>query len=119
MADEHDVGASAASETEAMAQTMAEVAQTVQSAPTPTGLEMLKGVNLTISVELGRTRLRISEVLKLGAGSVVELHRLANEPVDVLVNDVLFAHGEVVVIDDAFAIRITELVDSSAALGIG
>lgn len=73
-------------------------------------LHLLMDVPLRVSVELGRTRLSVREVLDLQEGSVVELHRAAGEPVDVYVNDRLVARGEVVVVDDCFAVRITELL---------
>ena len=73
-------------------------------------LDLLLGVSLRVTVELGRTKMNIEEVLKLGPGSVVELDKLAGEPVDVLVNDRLIARGEVVVIDDRFGVRITDIL---------
>jgi flagellar motor switch protein FliN len=74
-------------------------------------LEMLMDVPLKISVELGRTRMSLRQTLELVQGSVIELDRLAGDPVDVFVNDRLLARGEVVVVDDKFAVRITELID--------
>jgi flagellar motor switch protein FliN/FliY len=68
---------------------------------------------LRISVELGRTRLSVREVLDLQNGAVVELDRMAGDAVDVLVNDKLMARGEVVVVDDKFGIRITEILTPS------
>lgn len=76
-------------------------------------LGMLLDVNLVITVELGRANLSVREVLDLQRGSVVELDRMAGEAVDILVNDHLFAHGEVVVVDDKFGVRITEIVAKS------
>lgn len=73
-------------------------------------LELLFDVTLPLVVELGRTRLSVREILDLGPGSIVELDKLAGEPVDLYVNDVLFARGEVVVIEENFGIRITEIV---------
>lgn len=73
-------------------------------------LELLMDVSLPIIVELGRTRLSISEVLDLGPGSIIELDKLAGEPADLYVNDVLFARGEVVVIEENFGVRITEII---------
>ncbi|MBI4630663.1 MAG: flagellar motor switch protein FliN [Chloroflexi bacterium] len=81
--------------------------------PDAATLDLLMDVQLRVSVELGRTRLPVKEVLALQQGSVVELDRLAGEPVDVLVNDRLIAHGEVVVIEDKFGIRITETISPS------
>jgi flagellar motor switch protein FliN/FliY len=78
--------------------------------PTPRNIDLLMDVNLPVSIELGRTRLSISDILALGPGSVVELSKLAGEPVDVLVNYKAVAKGEVVVIDENFGVRITQLM---------
>jgi flagellar motor switch protein FliN len=79
--------------------------------PSAATLESLLEVTVTVTAELGRTTLPIAEVLKLGSGSVVELKRMLAEPVDLIVQGVRFARGEVVVVDDHFAIRIKELSD--------
>ncbi|MCL5677310.1 MAG: flagellar motor switch protein FliN, partial [Firmicutes bacterium] len=73
-------------------------------------IELLMDVNLLITVELGRARRQIRDVLAMGPGSVVELDRLAGEAVDVLINGKLVAKGEVVVIDENFGVRITDIV---------
>lgn len=73
-------------------------------------IDLLMDVPLRISVELGRTRLSVRQVLDLQSGAVVELDRMAGDPVDVLVNDRLMARGEVVVVDDRFGVRLTEIV---------
>lgn len=73
-------------------------------------LDMLLDVSMQVTVELGRTRMLLKQVLDLQQGSVVELDRLAGEAVDLFVNERLLARGEVVVVDDKFGIRITELV---------
>lgn len=73
-------------------------------------IELLMDVDLPVSIELGRTKLAISDILALGPGSVVELNKLAGEPVDLLVNNKVVAKGEVVVIDENFGLRITQLV---------
>ncbi|HRE26683.1 MAG TPA: flagellar motor switch protein FliN [Anaerolineales bacterium] len=83
------------------------------SAGAPNGLDLLMDVPLRISVELGRTKLSVREVLDLQNGAVVELDRMAGDAVDVLVNDKLMARGEVVVVDDKFGIRITEILTPS------
>ncbi len=80
------------------------------SAGEPRNIDLLMDVNLPISIELGRTRMSISEILALGPGSVVELNKLAGEPVDLLVNQKVVAKGEVVVVDENFGLRITQLV---------
>ena len=74
-------------------------------------LDMLLDVNLKITVELGRAQLKFRDVLNLSTGSVVELGRQTSEPVDILVNGALLASGEVVVVDDHFAVRITKLLN--------
>jgi len=74
-------------------------------------LDNLLDVACTVTAELGRIKLPIAEVLKFNVGSVVELDRLVSQPVDILVQGVLIARGEVVVVNDRFAIRIQEIVD--------
>ena len=75
------------------------------------GLGMLMDIPLDISVELGRTRLVVKEVVDLGVGSIVEIDKAAGEPIDILVNGRLVARGEVVVIEDNFGVRITEILN--------
>ena len=75
-----------------------------------TNLDLILDISLDIRVELGRSHKKIREVLELGPGSVVELDKLCGEPVDVLVNNKLFARGEVVVIDENFGVRITDIL---------
>ncbi|GAB3671538.1 flagellar motor switch protein FliN [Salinisphaera aquimarina] len=76
----------------------------------PRELDMIMDIPVTLSVELGQTRLSISELLDLAKGSIVELDGLAGEPMDILINGYLIAQGEVVVVDDKYGIRITEIV---------
>jgi len=84
------------------------------------GLEMILDIPLDVTVELGRVRMLIRDVLELSTGSVIELDRVAGEPVDLLVNGRLVAKGEVVVIEDNFGIRITEIVSPAERVaGIG
>lgn len=73
-------------------------------------IEMLKDVDLNVKIELGRTKMLIEDVLKLSDGSVVELDKLAGDPVDVYVNDQIVARGEVLVLNDNFCVRINEIV---------
>jgi flagellar motor switch protein FliN/FliY len=75
------------------------------------GLDMLGDVELSVSVELGRTEMLVEDILRLTEGSVVELDKLAGDPVDVFVNHRLVARGEVLVLNDNFCIRISEIVD--------
>ena len=76
----------------------------------PRSIDMLMDVNLPISIELGRTKMTVQEILSLGPGSVVELNKLAGEPVDVKVNHKTIALGEVVVVDENFGVRVTQLM---------
>ena len=73
-------------------------------------LDMILDIPVTVSVELGRTKIPIRNLLQLAQGSVVELDRLAGEPMDVLVNNTLIAQGEVVVVNEKFGIRLTDIV---------
>ena len=73
------------------------------------GLDRLTGVSVELTVEVGRTRLSLGQALELGPGSVVTLDRLADQPVDLLVNGRRIARGEVVVVDEQFGLRITEV----------
>lgn len=75
------------------------------------GLDILMDIPLEISVELGRTKMVVKEVVDLGVGSIVEIEKAAGEPVDILVNGRLVARGEVVVIEDNFGVRITEILN--------
>ena len=87
-------------------------------APTPGNLpgsdiNMILDIPVQLTVELGRTRIPIKNILQLAQGSVVELDALAGEPMDVLVNGYLIAQGEVVVVNDKFGIRLTDIVTPS------
>jgi flagellar motor switch protein FliN len=77
-------------------------------------LERLHDVPVELAVEIGRTRMTIGETLGLGPGSIITLNRLAGEPVDLLVNGKPIARGEVVVIDEEFGLRVTEVVSDGA-----
>jgi len=79
-------------------------------------LDMLLDVDLPVSIELGRTTMSIQEILSLSPGSVVELDKLAGEPVDLLVNNKAVAKGEVVVIDENFGLRVTSLISTDERL---
>ncbi len=81
-----------------------------QQTGAPHNIDMLLDVALPISIELGRTHMPIQDILKLGPGSVVELSKLAGEPVDLLVNNKMIARGEVVIVDENFGIRVTSMV---------
>jgi flagellar motor switch protein FliN len=80
------------------------------SAEETTNLDLILDIGLSVRVELGRTSMKIRDILNLGPGSVVELNKLAGEPVELIVNDKLFAKGEVVVIDENFGVRVTDIL---------
>ncbi|HEX5986846.1 MAG TPA: flagellar motor switch protein FliN [Nocardioides sp.] len=84
-----------------------------QVGPSGRGVELLHGVAMEVTVELGRTRLSVRDLLALTPGDVVELDRAAGSPADLLVNGRLIARGEVVVLDENFALRVTEIVAQS------
>ena len=79
------------------------------SNPTPSS-DMILDVNVRLSLEIGRAQVTIRDLLKLAPGSVVEFERPAGDPLDVLVNDRLVAHGEVVMVNDRYGVRFTEAI---------
>ena len=93
-----------AGDASAVAGGAARAGSTVQS------LDFILDIPLKVSVELGRTRLAIRDILQLSQGSVVELSKFAGEPLEVLVNDRLIARGEVVVVNEKFGIRLTDII---------
>ena len=84
--------------------------QQVEGAP---DLDVILDIPVTISMEVGNTSIPIRNLLQLNQGSVIELDRLAGEPLDVLINGTLIAHGEVVMVNDKFGIRLTDVVSPS------
>jgi flagellar motor switch protein FliN/FliY len=115
MSDESINAEDAASEALAEAQQQVNalqgaVAEIAGQAAAEGGIDMLGDVELNVTVELGRTEMLVEDVLKLGSGSVVELNKLAGDPVDVFVNGRLIARGEVLVLNDNFCIRVSEIV---------
>lgn len=103
----------ASDDAEAEAVQVPEQATTSSALPEGAGnLDLLMDVTLTITVELGRRDMRFGEVLELGKGSLVELNKVADEPVDIYVNQSKIAEGEVVVVDDHFGVRITKLLNT-------
>lgn len=74
------------------------------------GIEFLLDIPLVITVELGRTRMLVRDLLQIGQGSVVELDKLAGEPMEILVNNKLVARGEVVVVNEKFGVRVTDII---------
>src|SRR5688572_22367797 len=81
-------------------------------------IDLLRDVELNVKIELGRSRMLVEDVLKLSEGSVVELDKLAGDPVDVFVNDRLVARGEVLVLNDNFCVRVNEIVAGAKDEGL-
>lgn len=79
-------------------------------------LAMLMDLTLPVSIELGRTRMTVQEILRLGRGSVIQLERLAGEPIDIYVGDRRFAEGEVVVLGEHFGVRVTRILSTGGAV---
>ena len=79
-------------------------------------LDFVLDIPLTVTVELGRGRMLINELLQLGQSSVIELTKIAGEPMDVFVNDRLIARGEVVVVDEKFGVRLTDIISTAERL---
>jgi flagellar motor switch protein FliN/FliY len=89
-------------------------------APSARNFDLLLDIPLELTVEIGRTRLAIRDLLQLGPGSVVELAKLAGEPLDVLVNGRPIARGEAVMVNDKFGIRLTDIISPSERIaGLG
>lgn len=80
---------------------------------TEVNLDLILDIPVTLSVEIGRAEVTIQDLLKLSQGSIVDLKRDASEPMDVLVNGTLIAHGEVVMVEDRFAVRLTEVLSAA------
>ena len=102
-------------EEQAQAQTMSfnELTDESQGVEGRPELDVILDIPVTISMEVGRTSITIRNLLQLNQGSVIELDRLAGEPLDVLVNGTLIAHGEVVVVNEKFGIRMTDVISPS------
>ena len=98
---------------------MAESTETA-AGETPRNFELLLDIPLEVTVEIGRTRLAIRELLELGPGSVIELQKLAGETLDVLINGKPIARGEAVMVNDKFGVRLTDVISPSERIaGLG
>ncbi|MBX7098350.1 MAG: flagellar motor switch protein FliN [Myxococcaceae bacterium] len=93
--------------------TLNDTATTAENTATNRRFELLLDVPLEVVVQLGRSRMTIQELLTLGPGSVIELDKVAGEPLDIIINDRLVARGEAVVVNDKFGVRITDIVSRS------
>ena len=103
-------------EAENLADLLAAEAPELESVPPTSGggesnnLDLILDIPLRVTVELGRSRMVVSELLNLGQGSVIELNKLAGEPMEILVNDKLVARGEAVVVNEKFGVRLTDII---------
>ncbi len=123
MSEDLNADAENAGVTDAMAQMIADAAPAhdygeIDDSPSvdlvdPAALSVLYDLSLPVTIELGRARMAVQELLALGRGSVIQLDRNAGEPIDVFVGDRRFAEGEVVVVGEQFAVRITRLLGAS------
>ena len=102
-------------ETEKAVEGVAQAAEGVVRATKqlPNSLDFLLDVTLQVSVEVGRSRMTIQDLLQLGQGSVIELQKLAGEPLDVYINDRYVARGEAVIVNEKFGIRITDIISQN------
>ena len=103
---------STAQETVADTASLSELSDTALPIDSP-DLEVVLDIPVKIAMEVGSTQISIRNLLQLNQGSVIELERLAGEPLDVLVNGTLIAHGEVVVVNEKFGIRVTDVISPS------
>lgn len=102
-----------ADETEAAVEEVAAAAEGVVQATAPSqsqNMDFLLDVNLQVSVEVGRCRMSIQDLLQLGQGSVIELTKLAGEPLDIFINERPVARGEAVIVNEKFGVRITDII---------
>lgn len=97
-------------EKDARKATFAELDETRHASGPSKDLDFILDIPLEVTVEMGRTKMLINDLLQIGQGSVIELNRLAGEPLDILINSKLIARGEVVVVSEKFGIRITDIV---------
>jgi flagellar motor switch protein FliN/FliY len=87
-------------------------ASTEKETASDRNLKLILDIPLRVTVELGRTKMQVSELLNLGQGSVIELNKLAGEPMEILVNDKLIARGEAVVVNEKFGVRLTDIIST-------
>jgi flagellar motor switch protein FliN/FliY len=119
MAEQASTSADAASSAHAAEPHKAQIFQPISSGsaqPAANNLDLILDIPVQMTVELGRTKITIRNLLQLAQGSVVELDGLAGEPMDVLVNGCLIAQGEVVVVNDKFGIRLTDIISPAERL---
>jgi flagellar motor switch protein FliN/FliY len=104
-----------ADETQSAVEEVAQAAQGVVDATkeVPRNMDFLLDVALMVSVEVGSTRMTVQELLQLGQGSVIELTKLAGEPLDIYINERLIARGEAVIVNEKFGVRVTDIISQA------
>ena len=113
MAQEAAAGEAAAGEAEAAAESTEDLSTTPDTEENKDrNLQLILDIPLRVTVELGRTKMPVNELLNLGQGSVIELNKLAGEPMEVFVNDKLIARGEAVVVNEKFGVRLTDIIST-------
>jgi flagellar motor switch protein FliN/FliY len=110
MGEQATVEAGAAAVAQPAAAVFEQLSGTTENSAAPQGFDMILDIPVNLTVELGRTKISIRNLLQLAHGSVVELEGMAGEPMDVLVNGTLIAQGEVVVVNEKFGIRLTDVI---------
>lgn len=90
--------------------------ESTQKATATRDIEFLLDIPVEITIQIGRTKMLIKEILQLGQGSIVELEKLAGEPMEILANNRLIARGEVVVVNEKFGVRLTDIISTSERL---
>lgn len=113
MSDEMETGENQAAEA---AGAEAHVDRTLSTLEDEIDLDVLQNIPVTLSVEVGRTSMQIRDLLKLSEGSVIELDRVAGESIDILVNNTVIARGEVVVVNERYGVRLTQVLDAAERL---
>lgn len=120
MANEGDVGQQLEQVAQAAGQVATAASSTVTANKEPRTLDFILDVTLQVTVEVGRARMTVQDILQLGQGSVVELEKLAGEPLDIYVNGKHVARGEAVIVNEKFGVRLTDIIspeDRVEALG--
>ena len=113
MNDEMETGEKQAADA---ASAEAQVDRTLSTLEDEMDLDVLQNIPVTLSVEVGRTSMQIRDLLKLSEGSVIELDRVAGESIDILVNNTVIARGEVVVVNERYGVRLTQVLDAAERL---
>ena len=116
MSDNMNEDAVNSGETEELVSSAGEAESKISTLEDEIDLDVLQNIPVTLSVEVGRTSMQIKDLLKLSEGSVIELDRVAGESIDLLVNNTVIARGEVVVVNERYGVRLTQVLDAADRL---